>query len=162
MINDLNNFRNNSPSKSYFAVLLNPNFYSVILYRISNKLYKFKLSILAKIIWLINRIVFSVDIDYRADIGKNFMIVHGIGIVIGKEVVIGNNVKIYQGVTLGGSGKVRSYLGKEITQPIIKDNCIIYANACIFGPVIIDNNIKIKACKVINTDMLEKIINYKT
>lgn len=150
---DFKNFRDNSPSKSYFAVLLNPCFYSVILYRLSNKLYRMKLIFFAKLIWFLNRIVFSVDIDYRASIGENFMIVHGIGIVIGCDVKIGNNVKIYQGVTLGGTGKIRSVEDKEITQPIIGDKCTIYTNACVFGPVIISNDSKIKACKVITRDM---------
>ena len=152
-MSDIKNFRNNSPSRSYVAVLLNPCFYSVVLYRISNKLYKMKLKVFAKIIWLINRIIFSVDIDYRANIGKNFMLVHGLGTVIGFDVKIGDNVKIYQGVTVGGSGKVRSIDNKEFTQPIIGDNCIIYTNVCVFGPVIISNNSKIKACKVVTDDV---------
>ncbi len=153
MFNDLRNFRNNSPSKSYLAVFLNPCFAAVILYRISNFMYKRHLNILAKIVWLINRILFSVDIDYRAQIGKNFMLIHGIGVVIGKNVVIEDNVKIYQGVTLGGAGIVREYKGKIIDQPQIGEGSIIYTNACIFGPVIISENSKIKACKVITKDV---------
>lgn len=152
-MSDIKKFRDNSPSRSYGAVFLNPCFYTVVLYRISNKLYKMKLKIFAKLIWFINRIFFSVDIDYRADIGKNFMLVHGIGTVIGCNVKIGDNVTIYQGVTLGGSGKVRCIDNEEITQPIIGDDCIIYTNTCIFGPVIIGNNRKIKACKVIIEDI---------
>ena len=102
-----------------------------MLYRFSHFLYNIKLSILAKIVWFINRILFCVDIDYRAKIGKRFMIIHGLGIVIGRDVVIGDNVKIYQGVTIGGSGKTKIENGKTITQPIIGDNCIIYTNACL-------------------------------
>lgn len=105
MFNDFKNFKNNSPSKSALAVMLNPCYYSVVLYRISHKLYKLKLSPIAKIVWFINRIMFSVDIDYRAKIGVGFRLIHGIGVVIGKDVKIGNNVLIYQGVTLGCSGK---------------------------------------------------------
>lgn len=152
-MSDLKNFKDNSPSKSYIAVLLNPCFYSVILYRLSNRLYKIKLHPLAKIVWLINRILFSIDIDYRAQIGKNFRIIHGIGCVIGCDVKIGDNVSIYQGVTLGGCGKERYIENKKFTQPIIGDNCIIYTNSCVFGPVIISDNTNIKACKVITGDM---------
>lgn len=152
-MSDFRNFIENSPSKSYFAVLLNPCFYSVALYRLSNKLYKARLKLLAKIVWLINRILFSLDIDYRAEIGKNFTIVHGIGIVIGCDVKIGDNVKVYQGVTLGGCGKERYIDEIKITQPIIGDNCTIYTNACIFGPVVISNNSKIKACVVVTEDI---------
>ncbi|NOW85433.1 serine acetyltransferase [Clostridium beijerinckii] len=152
MFSDLKNFKENTPSHSYGAVLLNPCFYSVVLYRISHKLYKCNLKLLAKIVWLINRIINSVDIDYRAQIGKDFMIIHGIGIVIGSDVIIGDGVKVYQGVTLGGCGKVRVCNEKLISQPIIGDNSIIYTNSCIFGPVIIKNGTKIKACQVITED----------
>lgn len=153
LISDFYNFKNNSPSKSVVAVLINPCFYSVTLYRISHFLYNINLTILAKIVWFINRILFCVDIDYRARIGKRFMLIHGLGVVIGCDVIIGDDVKIYQGVTLGGNGKVRIYNDSEITQPVIKNKCIIYTNACVFGPVIIDDNIKIKACKVISKDI---------
>lgn len=152
-MSDIKFFKENSPSKSYGAVFLNPCFYAVILYRISNKLYKLNLRLLAKFIWFINRIIFSVDIDYRANIGKNFMLIHGLGTVIGCDVTIGEHVKIYQGVTLGGNGKERCIENRLHTQPIIGNNCIIYTNACIFGPVVISDNIKIKACSVITTDL---------
>lgn len=153
-MSDLKYFKENSPSKSYGAVLLNPCFYSVLLYRISNSLYRKKLTILAKLVWLVNRILFSVDIDYRATIGKNFMLVHGIGVVIGCDVKIGNNVKIYQGVTLGGNGKSRYEGSTMYTQPVIEDNCIIYTNSCLFGPIIIKPNTIIKACQVISKDIV--------
>lgn len=152
-MSDLKYFKENSPSRSYIAVLLNPCFYSVLLYRLSHFLYKIKLSILAKLVWIINRIIFSVDIDYRAEIGKNFMLVHGIGTVIGFDVKIGKNVKIYQGVTLGGCGKTRNEDRKILTQPIIGDNCIIYTNVCIFGPVKVKSNTKVKACQVVLSDI---------
>jgi serine O-acetyltransferase len=134
-------------------VLLNPCFYSVVLYRLSNFLYKRRLKVFAKIIWFINRVLLSIDIDYRAEIGESFIIVHGIGIVIGYDVKIGNNVMIYHGVTLGGSGKVRYLNGKKITQPIIGNDCILYTNSCIFGPVIINANTKIKACSLVSKDI---------
>lgn len=153
-MSDLKYFKENSPSKSYIAVLLNPCFYSVLLYRLSHFLYKIKLGIFAKIIWLINRVIFSVDIDYRAKIGKNFMLVHGIGTVIGFDVRIGENVKIYQGVTLGGCGKTRNENGEVLTQPIIGDDCIIYTNSCIFGPVKVKPNTRIKACQVVLSDIV--------
>lgn len=153
MLSDLQYYKENSPSNSYLAVLLNPCYYAVVLYRISNKLYRTRLGILAKLVWFANRIIFAVDIDYRASIGKRFMLIHGIGVVIGKNVVIGDNVRVYQGVTLGGSGKERLLNGKVIDQPIILDNCVLYTNSCVFGPVIIGNGTKVKACKVITCDI---------
>lgn len=152
-MSDIKFFKENSPSKSYGAVFLNPCFYAVVLYRISNKLYRMKLRFFGKLIWIVNRIVFSVDIDYRANIGRNFMLIHGIGTVIGYDVTIGENVKIYQGVTLGGNGKQRNINNNIHTQPIIGNNCIIYTNACIFGAVIVSDNSKVKACKIITSDI---------
>jgi len=108
MIEDIKFFKDNSPSKSYFAMLINPCFYSVILYRVSNKVYRLKIPLIPKLIWFINRIIFNVDIDYRATIGKRFMLVHGMGVVIGCNTVIEEECKVFQGVTLGGnSGKKR-------------------------------------------------------
>ncbi|MFQ9311502.1 MAG: serine O-acetyltransferase [Paraclostridium sordellii] len=153
-MDDLKYFKKNSPSNSYGAVLLNPCFYSVLLYRISNKLYNKRLTVLAKLIWLINRVVFCVDIDYRATIGKNFMVVHGLNIVIGSDVKIGDNVKIYQGVTLGGCGKIKYENNIQITQPIIGNGCTVYTNACIFGPIKIKENSVIKACTVVTKDII--------
>lgn len=122
-MSDLKYFKEDSPGKSYIVVLLNPCFYSVLLYRLSHFLYKIKLGIFAKIIWLINRVIFFVDIDYSAKIGKNFMLVHVI------ETVIGFDVRIV-------------------------DNCIIYTNSCIFGPVKVKPNARIKACQVGLSDIV--------
>lgn len=156
MIRTLKDYKNNSHTNSYIAALLNPCCHTVILYRLSNKLYRLRLNLLAKLIWFINRIIFNVDIDYRANIGKGFILVHGLGVVIGCNVVIGKNVKVYQGVTLGGNGKKRMLDGKEITQPIIKDECIIYTNACLFGPIIIENKCIVKACEIVVEDRIYK------
>lgn len=158
MLYDFLNFKKNTPSKSGFAVLINPCFYSLILYRISHLLYKMKIPLIPKILWFINRIIFSVDIDYRAKIGKNFGIIHGLNIVIGKNVIIGNNVKIYQNVTIGGTGKSKLYKDKFIDQPIIKDNCIIYTNSCLLGPIIIGENCKIGAGSIITKDIKKNSI----
>lgn len=151
---DFKYFKESSPSQSSCAVFLNPCFYSVKLYRISNFFYRKKMNVIAKIIWLINRIVFSVDIDFRAQIGKNFVLVHGIGVVIGCDVRIGEGVRIYQGVTLGGCGKQIKVDGEVLTQPIIGDNCIIYTNSCIFGPVRVADHKIVKACSVITQDII--------
>lgn len=160
MINDLKHFKNTSPSRSYIAVLMNPCFYSVVLYRLSNKFYKMRLEIISKFIWLINRVIFNVDIDYRANIGKNFKIIHGLGIVIGCNVVIKDNVSIYQGVTIGGTGKEREYSGKIIDQPIIKEKCILYANSTIIGPIIIEEKSVIGAGTIVSKDIESNSLVY--
>jgi len=60
----------------------------------------------AKLIWYMNRLLFHCDIDYRADLAGGFMIVHGLGIVIGSGVKSNGRLKVYQGVTLGGDRKI--------------------------------------------------------
>ncbi|MBO3390550.1 serine O-acetyltransferase [Clostridium perfringens] len=102
IIQDFKFYKKNSFSKKSIAVLINPCFHAMLLYRISNWLYLNKLGFISKFIWLINRIIFNVDIDYRAKINGGVMLVHGLGVVIGSEVEIMSNVKIYQGVTIGG------------------------------------------------------------
>lgn len=98
-LKDFINYKNNMPSHNTFAVLLNPNYWAIVLCRISNWFYRIRLSPISKIIWSINRIVNCVDIDYQAKISNNVILVHGIGIVFGE------NCKIFQNVTIGGNGK---------------------------------------------------------
>lgn len=139
--------------KTVGTVLINPCFHSVVLYRLSAFFYKIKCSVLAKFIWYINRVIFSVDIDYRANLAGGFVLVHGLGTVIGKDVVSLGPLVVYQGVTIGGSGKSRIIEGeKEIWQPILGKNVCIYTNAMVLGPVRISDNVKIKAGERITID----------
>lgn len=155
-------YKQNSLSKSAFAVFINPCFYSLLLYRISNFMYKHKGSLIAKIIWFINRIIFNIDIDYRANISEEVMIVHGLGIVIGHEVFIEKRVKIYQGVTIGGNNsKTRIIEDKEISQPIIKSGAILCPNSVIIGPIVIGENATIGACTVVTKDIEDGQIYYR-
>ncbi|WP_270275994.1 serine O-acetyltransferase [Enterococcus casseliflavus] len=154
-------WKNNSPSKSYLGVLINPNYHSLIVFRFANFLYRHKVLFLPKILWYINRIIFSIDIDYRASIGKNFMIIHGIGIVIGKNVVIGKNCKVYQNCTLGGNGKSKKIDNVKVTMPIIGNNTAIYSNSTIIGPVLIGNNVIIGAATTIVKDIPDNVIVYE-
>lgn len=154
IIKDLKAFSKNKVKKSIATIVFNPCFHSVCLFRISSFFYKIHLNVLAKIIWYFNRVIYNVDIDYRADIGEGFVIVHGLGIVIGETVIIGKNFKVYQGVTIGGSGKSKkSENGKEIWQPIIGDNVTAYTNSMIFGPIYIKDNTIIKAGQLVKGDI---------
>ncbi|EGT3621019.1 serine acetyltransferase [Clostridium perfringens] len=154
IIQDFKFYKKNSFSKKSIAVLINPCFHAMLLYRISNWLYLNKLGFISKFIWLINRIIFNVDIDYRAKINGGVMLVHGLGVVIGSEVEIMSNVKIYQGVTIGGNnGQKLKYNNKIITQPVINENVTIGPNSNIFGPVIIHKNKFIKAGEIISSNL---------
>ena len=134
------------------TILLNPCFHSVVLYRLSSFCYKIKCLPLAKIIWYINRVVFSVDIDYRADLAGGFVLVHGVGTVVGKDVVSFGTLVVYQGVTIGGSGKSKIINDVECWQPVIETGVKIYANAMVLGPVQISENAIIKAGERITTN----------
>lgn len=150
---DLYAFSNGSKKKMLTTIIVNPCFHSVCLYRFSNLLYKVHLSILAKFIWYINRLLFHVDIDYRANFEGGFVIKHGLGLVVGKNVKTYGKVTLYQGVTLGGCGCKREYGGIIIDQPILKDNVTVYTDAKVFGPVIIGCNNSIKAGMIVTKDL---------
>lgn len=156
IIDDLKAYKGDEGIKKILAtVFFNPCFHSIILYRISNFFYKIHLSIISKIVWYLNRIIYNVDIDYRADLAGGFVLIHGLGVVIGKSVKSEGKLTVYQGVTIGGNnGKIRKdENGKEWGQPLIGKNVKIYTNACVFGPVIISDNAIIKAHSIITQNI---------
>lgn len=147
---DLKRYSKGSIKKAILTILINPCFHCIVLYRISSLMYHMHLTPLAKIIWYLNRIIFSVDIDFRSEIGDGFKILHGLGIVIGNEVRAGENFTIYQRVTLGGSmDKYEMIEGVFTGQPYIGNNVTVYTGASIFGPVQIFDNEIIKACQIV-------------
>lgn len=98
--------------------------------------------------------LYSCDIRYTAIIGPGFRIVHPIAIVIGGKVRIGRGFSIRQCTTIGGnSGKTRDYYGRQISQPIIKDNVTVGCNAVLIGPIEISNDVIIGASSIINKDI---------
>lgn len=156
IIKDIKAFSNGSVKKAFSTIITNPCFHCVCLYRLSNLLYKIKLSPLSKLIWYVNRLLFHVDIDYRADLAGGFVLIHGLGTVIGAEVKSCGTLRVYQGVTLGGSmGKSRVIDGITTGQPVLGKNVIVYTNAKIFGPVKIGANNIIKAGKIITEDIAD-------
>lgn len=154
--NDFKAFINGgSYGKAVATILFNPNFHSICLFRLSSFFNKIHLSIISKILWYLNRLLFHVDIDYRADLAGGFVMIHGLGTVIGRSVCSKGKLTIYQGVTIGGNnGKTRvDNNGKIWGQPLIEDNVIIYTNACVFGPIVISRDMVIKAGSIITHDV---------
>lgn len=149
--------RSGGIGKQIVTLLLNPNFHCVCLYRLSNLFYKAHLEPLSKIIWYINRLLFHVDIDYRADLAGGFMLVHGLGTVIGRDVKSLGRLTVYQHVTLGGSGNGRPGWidgdGHEHRMPLLEDNVKIYTGAIVVGGIKISKNTTIKAGQIISHDM---------
>ena len=145
--------------KKIATLLFNPCFHSVCLYRLSSFLYskKLKFNVLSKIVWYINRLLFHVDIDYRADLAGGGVLVHGLGVVIGKDVKSEGRLYVYQGVTLGGTlyGAFREdSSGKKLRMPLLKDNVRIYTGAIVVGGVIIEENSVVKAGRIVTSDIV--------
>lgn len=133
-------------------LLLYPGVKAIIYYRIANFLYRHKLKFLSKIIMYTVRCRFSIDIHPGCSIGKRLFIDHGVGVVIGETAIIGDDCTIYQGVSLGGTGKEK---GKR--HPTIKDNVIIGAGAKVLGNITIGSNCKIGANTVVLTDVKDNM-----
>ncbi|WP_126650731.1 serine O-acetyltransferase EpsC [Chryseobacterium aureum] len=109
-----------------------PGFFATYVYRISHQLWKQEVKILPRVISEYAHSKTGIDIHPGATIGKSFFIDHGTGIVIGETTVIGNNVKIYQGVTLGALN-VSKEKARQKRHPNIEDDVIIYSGATILG-----------------------------
>ncbi len=126
-------FAKDPAAKSIEEVLYSyPGFFAISMYRFSNQLWKQNLRILARTLSEYAHIKTSIDIHPGAQIGNDFAIDHGTGVVIGETTIIGNNVQIYHGVTLGAlTVKKEDAFTKR--HPSIEDNVIIYANSTILG-----------------------------
>lgn len=134
--------------KSNIEVLLYPSFWAVINHRLAHRLYKKQMYFLARLISQFSRWITGIEIHPGATIGKNFFIDHGMGIVIGETAEIGDNVMLYHGVTLGGTGK-----DKNKRHPTVEDNVMIGAGTIVLGPVTIGKNSKIGAGSVVIQDI---------
>ena len=143
--NEIKVIRERDPAiHSNMEVFLYPSFKVMISYRIAHKLYCNKHYFLAR--WISQRAVRKTGIEIHpgAQIGQNFFIDHGNGVIIGETAIIGNNVTLYQGVTLGGTGKEQ---GKR--HPTVRDNVMISAGAKVLGSFTIGENSKIGAGSVV-------------
>ena len=125
-------------------VLLYQGFHALILHRLAHKLYKMKVPFLPRFISQISRFLTGIEIHPGAAIGKNFFIDHGMGVVIGETSIIGDNCLVYQGVTLGGTGKEK---GKR--HPTIGNNVTLGAGAILLGDISIGDNSNVGAGSVV-------------
>ncbi|MBZ4189845.1 serine O-acetyltransferase EpsC [Niabella beijingensis] len=109
-----------------------PGFYAIAVYRISNQLWKLGIGVLPRILTEYAHSKTGIDIHPGATIGSSFFIDHGTGVVIGETAVIGEQVKIYQGVTIGALNSAKVKKDKK-RHPTVEDNVIIYSGATILG-----------------------------
>ena len=141
--------KNDPAARSAFEVLLlYPSIHALINHRIAHKLYKKTHFFLARLLSQISRFFTGIEIHPGATIGKGLFIDHGMGVVIGETAEIGDDVLIYHGVTLGGTGKDT---GKR--HPTVGNNVVIGCGAKVLGPINIGNNVKIGANSVVLKDV---------
>ena len=143
---DIENVMKNDPAArtKLEVLLLYQSIHVLIFYRIAHGLYKIKLFFLARLVSQLGRFFTGIEIHPGAKIGKGLFIDHGMGVVIGETAEIGDNVTIYHGVTLGGTGKDK---GKR--HPTIGNDVIIGCGAKILGPISIGDGAKIGANSVV-------------
>ena len=127
-------FEKNDPASHCLKeiYLAYPGFHAISIYRLSHALYNREVYILPRMMSEYVHGITGIDIHPGATIGESFYIDHGTGIVIGETSIIGKDVKIYQGVTLGGISVAKS-LARTKRHPTIEDGVCIYANATILG-----------------------------
>ena len=131
------------------VILLYPSIRAYIYYRISHRQYKKKRPVLARWISQIGRRRTGIEIHPGATIGKDMFIDHGMGVVIGETAVVGDNVLIYHGTTLGGTGREKDCK----RHPTIGNDVIVGAGAKVLGPITIGEGAKIGANAVVVKDV---------
>jgi serine O-acetyltransferase len=138
-------FRGDPAAKSAVEIFFcYPGFHAILWHRVAHQLYTAGFPLLARIVSQFNRLLTGIEIHPGATIGRRCFIDHGMGVVIGETTEIGDDVLLYQGVTLGGTGKER---GKR--HPTIGDNVVIGTGAKILGNITIGSHTKIGAGSVV-------------
>lgn len=138
-------FERDPAARSVLEVLLcYPGLHAILLHRVAHFFYRQKLFLIARLVSQFARAVTQIEIHPGARLGEGLFIDHGAGVVIGETTEIGNDVTIYQGVTLGGTGKEK---GKR--HPTIGDNVVISAGAKILGSFTVGENSKVGAGSVV-------------
>src|SRR5260221_10963697 len=138
-------FERDPAAKSVPEVLLcYPGLHAILLHRLAHRLYGWKVPLLPRLISQLGRFFTGIEIHPGATVGRRFFIDHGAGVVIGETSEIGDDVLIYQGVTLGGTGK-----GKGKRHPTIGNNVVIGTGAKILGNIVVGDHVKIGAGSVV-------------
>jgi len=126
------------------VLLLYPGIHALVFYRISHQLWEWKIPLVPRWLSQCARFFTGIEIHPGAQIGKSFFIDHGMGVVIGETAIVGDNVLLYQGTTLGGTGKET---GKR--HPTVGNNVVVGAGAKILGNITIGDNSYIGANAVV-------------
>ena len=130
------------------AILTSPGLHAIVLHRAAHWLWRRGLFLPARLLSQASRAITGIEIHPGARIGRGVFIDHGMGVVIGETSTVGDNVTMYQGVTLGGTGKER---GKR--HPTVEDNAIIGVGAAVLGAVTIGEGARVGAGSVVLKDV---------
>ena len=128
-------FREDPAAKSLLEIILcYPGFHAIVMHRLAHRFYRARLFLLARLLSQWMRFLTGIEIHPGAKIGRRFFIDHGMGVVIGETTEIGNDVLLYQGVTLGGTGKDK---GKR--HPTLGNDVVVGGGAKVLGNITIGN-----------------------
>jgi serine O-acetyltransferase len=138
-------FREDPAATSILEVLIcYPGLHAILLHRVAHWLYRARLRLIARMVSQVARAITGIEIHPGATIGRRFFIDHGMGVVIGETAIIGDDVILYHGVTLGGTGKER---GKR--HPTLGNHVVIGTGAKVLGNITLGNNVKVGAGSVV-------------
>ena len=138
-------FERDPAARNWLEVLFfYPGLQAILFHRVAHLLCKLRIPVIPRLISFVARFLTGIEIHPGAAIGQGFFIDHGMGVVIGETAIIGDNVLLYQGVTLGGTGKES---GKR--HPTLGSNVVVGAGAKVLGNIEIGNNVRIGAGSVV-------------
>ena len=138
-------FREDPAAKSVVEIVLcYPGFHAILAHRLAHKMYLWGVPLLPRVLSQISRFFTGIEIHPGATIGRRFFIDHGTGVVIGETTEIGDDVLLYQGVTLGGTGNEK---GKR--HPTLGNNVVVGSGAKVLGNIRIGDNVKVGAGSVV-------------
>ena len=141
-------FRNDPAARNLAEVLLYPGLHAITLHRMAHALWARRIPFVPRLISQLGRFLTGIEIHPGATIGRGFFIDHGMGVVIGETTEIGDDVMLYQGVTLGGTGKQR---GKR--HPTLEDNVIVGVGAIVLGAITVGEGARVGGGAVVVKDV---------
>jgi serine O-acetyltransferase len=138
-------FREDPAARSVIEIFLcYPGFHAILLHRLAHRVYRRRWTLVARVISQFSRAITGIEIHPGASIGRRFFIDHGMGVVVGETAEIGDDVLLYQGVTLGGTGKEK---GKR--HPTLGNHVVVGTGAKVLGNIRIGDHVKIGAGSVV-------------
>lgn len=150
LLSDARSIQKKDPAATSLAqvMLLYPGFHALVYYKVSHWLFRHKRYFLARMVSQWGRGFTNIEIHPGATLGRHLFIDHGAGVVIGETAEVGDNVTIYHGVTLGGTGKDK---GKR--HPTIEDNVLLGAGVKVLGPIVVGSGSRVGANSTVLSDI---------